>query len=458
MKKFVKVILAIILFIALAHQGAFADPSTLTTSDSQKSIPAQRKFSVVFRTIKAIGPIEQLQSQIGSNTELVKSLDGKTGYLVRKANVENQEQLIQLMGAKSETELADGQKGLLNVYRYANNELISNFLKLLPVPTGTVQLELTDTTGFEDTSKYPTVQSDFWPRNAKTNWTLDGKISQVDIDIQMSPVNCSTSGKEATHEMESTFVHEFAHSFDLASSEPDGYGPDGTHYINETIKEKAAFLESFADFHQLLFDPTLIPTYRWNLRNIKYENASGYQELNPKNPEVSGTDLTNVEGVQALILYRLSQDIPDGRNKIYNAFKVVNDSNKTFRKFLCEFVKENPDKTELIATILDQETRRKLSNDQMEGFLGASQAAEDYINKRHERFTLPVATNVADSHDPSYDPYASAAPKDLKALPKDLKKPLLLLESIKETITKSMVTIKQKVKTRKTGSNPFSDD
>lgn len=455
--KNLKILVVIFLVWALASPDSIAAATRRTATPPPP--PAERTLAPVYRAILEVGSYSQLISRAGNGLEVRKSADGQTGYLVRAIPIESADHLVRLMGAAREGELSDGQKGLLNVYRFAHTDRIRTFLPLLPVSSGTVKLELNDTTGFEDSTRFPTVASDFWPRNSKTSWTSGNEIVRVDINIQMSPVDSSSFGQDAVKQMESTFIHEFAHSFDLAYGEADGYGPDGAHYINEVIKEKAAFIEGFAVFHQLLADPLLIPTYRWNLRNIKYEQTAGqYRDLDAKSEAVSGVDLMHVEGVQALMLYRLAKELPDGRQKIYDAFRPVNTMDKTFKTFLRELVRQNPAEAERITKIIDQESRRKLSNDQLRDYLGNSSGVNAYLTFRQDRIAQGLTNLATDSADPGYDPYASTSPQYLKKFPKIFRKPVRILESIQEHITRPLDTVKKKVIIKNRGGNPFSED
>jgi len=313
---------------------------------------------------------------------------------MKKVRVESPAHLTRLMGGEDPSTLTNGQRGLLEAYTFALSQRVQGYSSLLPVASTGVTLELNDTTGFEDSSRYPAVVEDFWPRNSKMTWTQGEATTAAEHTIIMSPVDSLNFGAEQSKLMTSTVAHELAHSLDLTEAEPNAYGKDGCHYFNEVTKEKAAFQEGFAEFNQFLVFPEDIERYRFAMRSIKYEHPDAYQEFPPASPSVTGMDLTRVEGVNAFILYRLSQLTPDGKDRVFKAFIASNHKENSLAKFLKMFLRQNPDLATQTAIILDEETYKKLSNDELRNFLGRSEAIEEWLAARPIPGMTAAATAV----------------------------------------------------------------
>ncbi len=292
--------------------------------------------------------------------------DPNTAYTVKRVKVSTEAELMAQMGAKAEYELSDGQKALLEIFRHSKSQAIKDRMQYSF--RSKVKVLLTDTTGFEDESKYPNITKDFWPYS-----------SGFAISMNSKRYNYPDGAEDA----KSTFVHEFAHTLDLTMQEMNGYGPDGTHYSNEKTKPRAAFLEGFAEFNQALDDPSEAVRYRNRNKTIMVEKSKGeYDHVDAT--KLSGKDLLSVEGINAMIMYRMATEIDGGRDKVFKAFKDSNWPWRSIKQFLHSATKNNPADIEKIALILDSETLGKLSDAEMKNYLGDSDALKAYLAKRKE--------------------------------------------------------------------------
>ena len=110
----------------------------------------------------------------------------------------------------------DALDGKLAASAAALSQAIADEAKIGYIPT--VKVILSDTTGFDDKSKYPNVTKDFWPYS-----------SNLAINMCSNNYNYPGGDKDAA----STFVHEFAHCLDATFKEfKNPYGLDGSHYGN----------------------------------------------------------------------------------------------------------------------------------------------------------------------------------------------------------------------------------
>ncbi|NLI75126.1 MAG: hypothetical protein GX442_01635 [Candidatus Riflebacteria bacterium] len=339
-------------------------------------------FKTTYRAIVEAGDYEELKTRVPDGMTVMKSEDGHSGYLLKTVPVTSEEQLIGLMGATSTAGLTDGQRGLVAAYRFSCSPAVGQYTPYFPYPAATFTIELNDTTGFDDETRFPAVQNDFWPRNGRMVWTLDGKPSAAEFTICMSPVATRGFGVDTAPQMYSIMIHELAHSLDLTAAEEGAYGKDGTHYFNERIGERAAFQEGFADYAQFALEPSLVDRYRRDLDRVKLEGENGYTTLSATDTALPAADLLRVEGVVALTLFRMSRTIPGGGRKILAAFKASNATDNTFPRFLKTYAGQNPDAVASVAAALDAETHGRLTAGELRSLLGSSPALEEYLAGR----------------------------------------------------------------------------
>lgn len=307
--------------------------------------------------------------------------DHNIAYDVKRVKVKSAAHLIQLMGASSEAELTDGQKALLAVYRHSESQAIKDRLQYSTRKT--LNVILSDTTGFDDPGQYKHVQDDFWPYS-------NGPV------IQMSSGRYNWPGSEDN--AKSTFVHEFAHSFDSTIKEfVNAYGKDGSHYANELTRPRTAFVEGWAQFNEMLDSDTKIRYIKDAVTTIKIEDkkeAGEYTEVFPE--DLTGQQLLSVEGINAIIMHRIATETDNGREKIFKAFTATRW--KVFRSIKTitrEFAKANSGDIATIGKIINEQTFGKLSDKEFIEMIGDSPEARAFLLNRSGKDTGdPEAENI----------------------------------------------------------------
>jgi len=308
------------------------------------------------------------------------SEDKNIAYKLTRVKVRDEAHLLALMGAKGdESKLTDGQRALLAAYRHSKSKAIIDRMKYNS--RSSLIVMMTDTGGLEDEGgKYANIRRDFWPCST-------GRAIQISSFLYDYP------GSEA--DVRSTFVHEFSHSLDHTVMEfIKPYGPDKSHYVDEKTGKRAAFIEGWAEFNQMLDSDSKAENMRESVKNIRIENPKKAGEYSFKDAkDLSGSELANVEGINALIMWQIAREIPGGQDKVFRSFKASNYPWRNLRHLLRDLVKKNPGDAAKVAKILDEETLGKLSESDLKGFLGrtpAAAAAISAIRKTSEQ-PLPVA-------------------------------------------------------------------
>jgi hypothetical protein len=302
-------------------------------------------------------------------------------YDVKRVKVTSEAQLLELMGAKSEADLSDGQKALLAVYRHSKSQDVKDRMKYSY--RSSINVILSDTTGFDDPGKYPDIQDDFWPYSSGPT-------------IQMSSNRYNWSGSDVS--AQSTFVHEFAHSFDRTIKEfIDPYGKDGSHFANELTKPRSAFVEGWAEFNQMLDSEEKAVQMRNNASLIRLESktkAGDYTNVEPET--LTGAQLMCVECINAIIMHRMATEVDDGKNKVFKAFTdtrlLLFRDLKTLTK---KFAKNNPADIATLGKIIDEQTLGKLSDKEMMAYIGKSDEAKAFLKARAEAKEAEAAASAA---------------------------------------------------------------
>lgn len=291
----------------------------------------------------------------------VRSDDESFRYKVFVTKVRDEAHLLRLMGTATDTSvLSDGQRALLAAYRHAKEQALIERMK--QGARKRVEVVLTDTNGHDGRN----VARDFWP------------YSNGDL-LQINSLRFNTPDGE--DEARSTMVHECAHSMDRAQAERDApYGPDGTHYINEVIKPRAAFMEGWAVFLQMCDSPERASWWPTVCRNVKTERSKGVYDT-ASATALDGMTLTRVEGINGLVLLNMSK-LPGGMEKLLITFRATNKVDRTLGDFLKDYVSRNPDQASDVARIFDDCTLGKLSDDEMKQFLGNGDAVKAFLLAR----------------------------------------------------------------------------
>lgn len=323
------------------------------------------------------------------------SEDKNLAYDVSRVKVESEEHLLKLMGVEKESQLSNGQKALLEIYRSSKEDAIAERAQydynkrigvILTDSTG-VDLDYTAANGETKTVSQGDYSRDFW------SWSNGSTIHMATHNY---------TGASAAENARSTFLHEYCHSIDRTIKEIfRPYGKDGAHYASEKSKKRAAFVEGWAEYNEMLesekqakymqdsMDPIMIElsdkegkiALEDPERRTYQAAKSVYEYVSPDS--LTGMDLLDCEAYNANILYRIATEISDGRNKIYDAFVgtrllLLRDL-KTFLKRLC---KDNPDDVAAIGKIVDEITLGKLSDKEMKKVLGSTAAVNEFLAER----------------------------------------------------------------------------
>ncbi len=311
--------------------------------------------------------------------------DKNLAYSTTKTKVTSEEHLLELMGADSESDLTNGQKALLASYRMSKSEAVKKRedMSLFYMPK--VNVVLVDTTGFEDAEEYPHARKDFWPNS--TGFTITMNSGRY------------RNNPNAERDASSTFLHEYAHCLDSNIRERKGYGPDGTHYINEITMPRAAFVEAWAEYNEMLE----FPHERRDFFNVmkgelkeEGKKAGDYTYVKPE--DATGDQLMCSEAFLACMLYRIADEVEGGEEKINKAFKDIRWCIlRDISNMLKQLVKNNPDDAKQIAGIVDEITLGKLSDKEMMHYLGKSSAIKEFLEERAQKRAEEEAAAESDA-------------------------------------------------------------
>ena len=297
--------------------------------------------------------------------------DHNLAYKVERVKVSTEAELLAAMGVKSEDELNNGQKAMLEVFRNSQNEAIQAEAKIGYLPK--VHVILSDTTGYDDSSKYPNVRKDFWPYS-----------SGLTINLSTNCYNYPNSAEDAV----STLVHEFAHSLDMTFKEmKNPYGLDGSHYGNEITGKRAAFVEAWAEYNEMIASEKEAQSILNNTKVLCEESkdVAGSYTTNIKEEDATADQLQRSEAHLAKLLYLISTDpeIENGKDKVYKAFTSTRwNVLRTMPTLIKKFVKQNPEDTEAVCRIVDEVFLGKLSEEEFYKYVGKNKTTQAYWENR----------------------------------------------------------------------------
>lgn len=356
--------------------------------------PAAVKISATYSVVTGYGPTASFTRELAPGEKIVDSLDKGNSYKVRTVQIRDEAHLMQMMGAASEAELTDLQRGLLETYRFSSAQGIDDLKPRLPGNTASINLNLVDITGYTDTTIYKRVKDDFWPQNSRIYRFSDGEY-KINSEIRISGTDCLGYGPDAAKAMKSTFAHEFGHSMDLTATQAGAYGPDNSHYINEKIETQASFAEGFANFIKMLFFPDEEPGFRESVKTIKIERPEGgYDEFPIADGKLVGEGYLDVEAINTLIFTRLAAELPQGQKLVLDSFQKHNQRENRMSRFLQNFIKDYPMHATTVADILNRETYGRLSDAEIRLILGNNPGVERFIATRSGA-TVPVVAPPA---------------------------------------------------------------
>lgn len=361
---------------------------------------AAAQSATTYTAITGYGTIADVTRTAVNGESIINSADGVNAYKVRNVPVRDAQHLLALMGASNESELSDLQRGLLETYKFSQTQGFTDLGPRIPNITEKITLNLVDIAGYTDTTRFPKVKDDFWPVNSSV-YRHNGNEYVLNSEIRISGTDALGMGSDTVERMKGTYAHEFGHSLDLTVAESGAYGFDGTHYVNEKIKPQASFAEGFANFIKWLFFQDSEQEYRQALRTVKIERPDGtYDEYPFAGDQLDGENVLNVEAINTLIFAKLATELPNGRTLVLDSFQKHNHRENRMSNFLQNFLKDHPMHGSIVASILDRETKGKLSVEQIRQILGSNPGVESYIANRSTVKTEVPAT-IAETTTPA---------------------------------------------------------
>ncbi|MBF0406542.1 MAG: hypothetical protein HQM10_04260 [Candidatus Riflebacteria bacterium] len=293
-------------------------------------------------------------------------------YIVETRAISSKDELERYMKETSGGELDIGQQKMLSAMDFSNGTVIKGLLALGERNKGIevdVEVEVFDTTFVNDVDKM-VLLDDFWPCSY---------AGRNKIDFSTCFFNAYS-----TRDPESVLVHEISHAIDKNVREADSYGPDGNHSSREVTMTRAAYKEGWAEYNQLRVFPGTNDSTVLNFENVikggpvfETSNAS-YTKYDTG--KVSGEELLNVEGVNALIMLKISRET--SAKQVETAFVKSNASATTITNFLSTFVNTYPGSMQKVFTILNDQTFGTLEDSQITGILGSGKGVMNLLKKR----------------------------------------------------------------------------
>lgn len=295
--------------------------------------------------------------------------DHNTAYTVERVKITSREELeAELLKNSKDGKLTDGQKALLAVFDQADSQAIADEAKIGYLPK--IKVVLSDTTGYDSN---PNVSNDFWPYSSG-------------LTINMSSNRWNYSGGE--EDAKSTLVHEFAHSLDTTFKEiKNPYGLDGSHYGNEITGKRAAFVEAWAEYNEMIAseDKANEILNRSKVLCEESKTVSGSYTWNIKEEDATAKQLQSSEAHLAKLLYRLTTETENGKEKVYKAFTSTRwNVLRTMPTLVKKFVKQNPEDTETVCKIVDEVFLGKLSEDEFYKYVGKNKTTMAYWENREK--------------------------------------------------------------------------
>ena len=104
------------------------------------------------------------------------------------------------------------------------------------------------------------------------------------------------------------------------------------------------------------------------------------------------------ESYNALLLYRLTTEIDNGKEKVYKAFtgtrwNLFRDLSTLVKKF----IKNNPEDTEKVCQIVDEVFLGKLSDEEFLDYVGKNETTLAYLDKRSQEKAEGITVDGGDS-------------------------------------------------------------
>ncbi|MBI4871408.1 MAG: hypothetical protein HY814_07560 [Candidatus Riflebacteria bacterium] len=216
---------------------------------------------------------------------------------------------------------------------------------------------------------------------------------------------------DSVHEL---LIHEFSHTQDHTGRGLGDYGPDDSHFGDEELynhghnlpffwqgghySPRAAFLEGWANFTPLVFEPDGRDGMVSSIEEIRRETEKGKYTMKPWK-EASFDELISVEYVNSLILFDLYRFIPGAKDKIWAAFRETNHGGRTLVELLARLVADHPEDAFAVAAIFDAYTRFQASDSTLDKLLGKDLAAVYRREHRGKAKEQNASGTVGDAED-----------------------------------------------------------
>ena len=339
---------------------------------------------------------ERIEEVIDLNTTDINSVTCDDGYYIKysktdgyaykmkrtEIKTDDENELLAAMGVSDKSQLKYGQKCVLEAFKAATSQDMkdragASYLK-------SVELDLYDTSydgtnsanGYNTTTSNttPNIRKDFWPCS-----TGDKKrISVSDVRFKYM----ESSDPTGTDSAYTTVFHEYGHFMDKTQMESGAYGLDGTHYFNEITKPRAAFMEGWAEYNEMIEKDSLAQMYINATKNLSIEStteAGSYTYVDPA--DATFEQLLSAECYNAVLLYKLSQEL--GEDAITNAFVATRwNKKRDIKNLITSLVAQYPESATRICEIIDEVFLGKASESEFLSMVGYSENCYGYIYSR----------------------------------------------------------------------------
>ena len=321
-------------------------------------------------------------------------------YKMKRTEIktDDENELLAAMGVSDKSQLKYGQECILAAFKAATSQDMKD--RAGASYRKSVELDLFDTSydgtdssdGYKtgpygsDASTTPNLRQDFWPCS-----TADKKRISVS-DVRFKYMDGQTpSGTDSAY---TTVFHEYGHFMDKTKMESGAYGLDGTHYFNEITKPRAAFMEGWAEYNEMIENDNIAQMYIDVTKSLCVESETEkgkYTTVDPK--DATFQQLLSAESYNALLLYRLSQEL--GEDAITDAFVATRwNTKRNISNLVSSLIAQNPESASKICEIIDEVFLHKATTEEFLSMVGSQENAFGYIYSRDTTTTSADTPSV----------------------------------------------------------------